>query len=77
MRALGTCWVKGEGAGRCAGQVSRWVFLVGGNWRTPIEVWTCNKHEALPFSVLCDIAQPIAEVKTSTPLEVTPLRKRA
>lgn len=75
MKSLGSCWVKGTKNGRCRGTVSRWILLVGGNWRTPIELWVCEGHEDAPFSTLVDLAEPVQEIKTSQPLGITPLRK--
>lgn len=75
MKTLGSCWLQRTGNGRCKGQVNRWLFLVGGNWRTPVELWVCEAHEGLPFTTLMEHAEAAQEVKTSQPLEVTPLRK--
>lgn len=74
-KTLGQCWLKSTGNGRCKGEVGKWLWLVDGNWRLPVEVWVCNGHEALPFSTLLDYAEPAHEVKTSERLEITPLRK--
>lgn len=75
MKPLGTCWLARTKNGRCRGRVQRWVWLVGGNWRTPVEVWVCEGHEGLPFTTLLEFAEATLEVKTSESLTITPLRK--
>lgn len=75
-KPLGTCWMKSTGNGRCArGEATRWILLVNGNWRTPVETWLCANHQKLPFEVVVEAAVPVHEIKTSQPLGITPLRR--
>lgn len=75
MKTYGECWLKGTKNGRCKGEARKWLWLIDGNWRLPVELWVCDTHAMLPFNVLLERAEPAHEVKTSERLEITPLRK--